>query len=93
MKNELVHRKRKKELVHRKRVKQLLNRRQDETTKGFHLYAVPQKKPKKFTLVHPLRVVGQRAVFNVRNDATGKIVFQSFKRAEAETKQRELMAA
>lgn len=94
-KNELVHRKRKRELVHRKRVKGLVSRRLDETTAGFRVYVIPGKKaqPKKFTLIHPLKVRGQRPVFKVRNDTTGNLVFQSFKRAEAEAKQRELMAA
>lgn len=93
MKNELTHRKRKKEFTHRKRVKQLVSRRLDETTVGFRVYAVAGKKPKKFTLVHPLKMRGQRPVFKIRNDATGKYVFASFKRSEAEARQKELLAA
>ena len=89
-KNELVHRKRKRELKHRKRVIELVNHRLDETTAGFRLYAIPGKKikkPMKCTLVHPCKVRGQRAIFKVRDDTTGKYVFQSFKRTEAEAKQ------
>lgn len=94
MKNELVHRKRKRELVHRKRVKQLVNSGRDETVAGFKVYTIKgAKKPDKFTLIHPLKIRGQRPVFKVRNDTTGHFVFQSFKRAEAEAKQRELLAA
>jgi hypothetical protein len=86
-------RKRKREIRRRKRVTELSSRRLDETTVGFRVYAIPGKRAKKYTLVHPLKERGQRPVFQVRNDKTGKIVFESFKRATAMNKQKELMAA
>ena len=89
--------KRKREIRRRKRVTELFSSRLDETTVGFRVYAIPgkptTKRPKKFTLIHPLKVRGQRPIFQVRNDATGKIVFESFKRVDAEGKQKALMAA
>jgi hypothetical protein len=88
---------RKREIRRRKRITELFSRRLDETTVGFRVYAIPGKPtvkmPKKFTLVHPLKERGKRPVFQVRNDRTGRIVFESFKRVDAEGKQRELMAA
>lgn len=86
----------KREIRRHKRVKQLVFSGADETTKGFRVYAIPgmkKPKPKKFTLMAPLRRPGKRAKFLVRDDNTGMIVFESYKRLDAETKQRELLAA
>jgi len=86
------------EIRRHKRVKMLTSRRLTETTKGFKVYQVPGMKaikpqPKKFTLLAHGPRPRKKAHFEVRNDRTGKIVFSSFKRAEAVEKQRELMAA